>query len=120
MSGHDPIAALPGCPRDAEGPVFAAPWHAQAFAMAVSLNQRGVFTWTEWADCLGAEIAAASAEGQCEDGDSYYRHWLAALEKLVAAKGLASAADLERRRRAWDRAARSTPHGQPISLAAGD
>ena len=115
-----PIAALPGLPQDADGPVFAEPWQAHAFAMAVSLHQKGLFTWTEWAQALAARIAAALAEGDADLGDTYYHHWLAALETLVAAKGASTADELATYRRAWDHAADRTPHGQPIELAEQD
>lgn len=101
-------------------PVFAEPWQAQAFAMAVALHRQGLFTWREWADALAAEIAAAAARGEPDLGDTYYAHWLAALEKLVAAKGASSEAELERYRQAWDHAADRTPHGQPIELRHAD
>ncbi len=117
MNAPDLLAALPEIPRDAAGPVFREPWEAQAFAMAVALHERGVFAWTEWADALAGEIKAAQAAGDPDHGDTYYKHWLAALEKLVAAKAVASRAELETRRDQWDRAARATPHGQPIELA---
>ena len=104
-------------PRDADGPVFREPWEAQAFAMAVHLYARGVFTWGEWATALAAEIKAAQAAGDADTGETYYRHWLAALEKLAAAKALTSAGELGARRDQWDRAARATPHGRPIMLA---
>jgi nitrile hydratase accessory protein len=110
------LAALPSIPRDAEGPVFRAPWEAQAFAMAVALHERGCFTWPEWAARLAEEIAAARARGEPDDGRRYYHAWLAALEKLVAARGLVPAAALAARTAEWDRAARATPHGQPIVL----
>jgi nitrile hydratase accessory protein len=111
------LDALPGIPRAADGPVFREPWEAQAFAMAVALHERGRFTWTEWAEALAAEIKAAQAAGDPDTGDTYYRHWLSALEKLVAAKALTDRAELEARRAQWDRAARATPHGQPIELS---
>jgi nitrile hydratase accessory protein len=110
------LGALPELPRRAGAPVFREPWEAQAFAMAVQLHERGIFTWSEWAEALAAEIKAAQAAGDPDTGDTYYRHWLAALEKLVAAKALASRVELETRRDQWDRAARATPHGQPIEL----
>src|SRR5882762_9195436 len=110
------LRALPALPRDETGPVFKAPWEAQAFAMTVSLHQRGVFTWREWADALAAELAAATARGDSDDGSHYYEHWLAALEKLVAVKRLVAGQELERRVDEWDVAARSTPHGKPIEL----
>jgi nitrile hydratase accessory protein len=108
--------ALPAIPRDAEGPVFRAPWEAQAFAMAVMLHERGHFTWKEWATRLADEIAAAQARGEHDDGSRYYHFWLAALEKLVAEKRLIEGNELATRKDEWDRAARETPHGQPIEL----
>jgi nitrile hydratase accessory protein len=103
-------------PSGADEPAFREPWQAQAFALAVSLHQAGLFGWDEWAAALSAEIAAAEAAGAPADGSAYYHHWLAALERLVTAKGAVGAAELAARRDAWDRAARATPHGQPIEL----
>jgi len=116
LNRPDLLGALPEIPRDAEGPVFREPWEAQAFAMAVALHERGAFAWTEWAAALAVEIKAAQAAGDPDTGETYYRHWLAALEKLVAEKSLASRSELAVRRDQWDRAARATPHGQPIAL----
>jgi nitrile hydratase accessory protein len=108
---------LPALPRDAAGaPVFREPWEAQAFAMAVRLHEAGHFTWTEWADRLAREIKRAQAAGDPDRGDTYYRHWLAALEGLVAEKGLIGTDELRRRKAEWDAAARATPHGKPIEL----
>ena len=124
--GVDPVAArraadaVPGVPRDAQGPVFREPWEAQAFSMAVALHERGVFTWTEWAATLADEIKRAQAAGDPDTGETYYRHWLAALERLVAEKGIASHGTLTRYRDAWDRAADRTPHGKPIELSPDD
>jgi nitrile hydratase accessory protein len=101
-------------PRDEAGPVFAAPWQAQAFAMTLHLHAKGLFTWTQWAETLGAEIRAA---GPADDGSRYYEHWLAALEKIVAARGATDAHALHARAEAWTRAAAATPHGKPIELA---
>jgi len=116
----DSLDAVPGLPRDSDGPVFRAPWEAQAFAMALALHKAGLFTWPEWAAALGAEIKRAQAAGDPDRGDTYYRHWLAALERLVAEKGVADAGTLERYRNAWDHAADRTPHGQPIVLREED
>ena len=110
------LATLPTIPRDDEGPVFRAPWEAQAFAMAVMLHERGHFTWKEWAGRLADEIAAAAGRGETDDGKRYYHYWLAALEKLVADKRIVLADELRARRDAWEEAARTTPHGQPIVL----
>jgi nitrile hydratase accessory protein len=110
--------ALPALPRDDAGPVFKAPWEAQAFAITVSLHAHGVFTWREWADELAAELAAATTRGEPDDGTRYYEHWLAALEKLLAGKKLIPDQELERRVDEWDAAARATPHGKPIELPA--
>ncbi len=113
-------SALPGIPRDQDGPVFREPWEAQAFAMALALHARGLFTWNEWAQTLADEIKRAQAAGDADTGETYYRHWLATLEKLVAAKGVASSDTLHRYRDAWDHAADRTPHGSPIELRPED
>ena len=114
------VSEVASIPCDAEGPVFREPWEAQAFAMALALHERGVFTWSEWAATLGEEIKRAQAAGDPDTGETYYHHWLATLERLVAAKGLTSAATLHRYRDAWDHAADRTPHGAPIELRPED
>ena len=111
---------MPGVPRDEQGPVFREPWEAQAFAMALALQQRGLFTWSEWAAALGEEIKRAQRTGDPDTGETYYRHWLATLERLVADKGVASEETLGRYREAWDHAADRTPHGTPIVLSPDD
>ncbi len=111
---------LPDLPKDVDGPVFAAPWQAQAFAMALTLHKSGLFTWPEWAAMLGTEIKRAQAAGDPDRGDTYYRHWLATLERMVAEKGVTSTETLHRTRDAWDRAADRTPHGRPIVLTDAD
>lgn len=116
MPSRPHLSALPFLPHDADGPVFREPWEAQAFALAVHLKERGLFTWEEWAQALGAEISAAQEGGDADLGDTYYHHWLAALERLVVSKGAAREAGLEQTKEAWDRAAKATPHGQPIVL----
>jgi nitrile hydratase accessory protein len=104
-------------PASGDGePTFKEPWEAEAFALAVKLSEQGLFTWSEWADALAEEIKLAQAAGDPDLGDTYYRHWLAALERLVTTKGAVTADELESRRDAWDRAVRSTPHGKPIEL----
>jgi len=126
MTTIDPEAArraadaVPGIPRDAEGPVFREPWEAQAFAMTLAVYSRGLFTWPEWAAALAAEITRAQAAGDPDTGETYYRHWLAALEWIVAEKGVTSAQTLARYCDAWDHAAGRTPHGTPIELRPDD
>jgi nitrile hydratase accessory protein len=126
MTAIDPAAAnratanVSSIPRDADGPVFREPWEAQAFAMALTLHERRVFTWDEWAQTLGAEIKRAQAGGDADTGETYYRHWLATLERLVAEKGIAAERTLVRYRHAWDHAADRTPHGMPIELRPED
>jgi nitrile hydratase accessory protein len=110
------LDALPALPRDDAGPVFNAPWEAQAFAMTLELHRRGAFTWPEWADALAAEIAQGKDRKDWDDGSHYYERWLAALEKLVAKKNLVGNADLLRRIDDWDSAAKATPHGKPVVL----
>ncbi len=117
---RDLAAAAPGLPVDGDGPVFREPWEAQAFAMAVALRERELFTATEWAESLGAEIKRAQAAGDPDTGETYYRHWLAALERIVAEKQLSDPTVLRSYRDAWSHAARRAPHGTPIELTAGD
>jgi nitrile hydratase accessory protein len=112
--------AIASIPRDAEGPVFREPWEAQAFAMTLALHERGLFTWPQWAARLADEIRRAQVAGDPDTGETYYRHWLNALERLVAEKGVTDAATLARYQLAWDHAADRTPHGQPIALQPQD
>jgi nitrile hydratase accessory protein len=114
------LEALPEIPRDDEGPVFREPWEAQAFAMTLRLYQQDLFTWPEWAETLTAEIRRAQEEGDPDRGDTYYHHWLAALERIVAEKGLSDTATLGRTQIAWRNAADRTPHGEPIELQERD
>ena len=110
------LAALPHLLRNEGGPVFAEPWQAQAFALAVKLSEQGYFTWKEWAAALAHELQAAANRGDPDDGSRYYEHWLAALEGLVTAKGLAEPTALVLRKEAWTEAYRNTPHGRPVEL----
>ena len=112
------LASLPALPRDEGGPVFAEPWQAQAFALAVQLSELGHFTWKEWAAALAAELKAAADRGNPDDGSRYYEHWLAALERLVTEKGLSDPSAMLARKEAWADAYRHTPQGKPVELGA--
>jgi nitrile hydratase accessory protein len=126
MADIDPAAArratqaIPSIPCGAEGPVFREPWEAQAFAMAVALREGGHIEWPEWAEILGDEIKRAQAAGDPDTGETYYQHWLRALERIVMEKGLTDSATLARYRDAWDHAADRTPHGELIELLPDD
>ena len=121
MTEKEPSALrMPGLPRDEHGPVFRAPWQAQAFAMTLALYEQGLFTWPEWADALAQAIRATPAQPGEDANDAYYRRWLQTLEGMVARKGASSDGELARYRAAWDRAADRTPHGQPIELRPDD
>ncbi len=111
MSALDPLS-LPRLPRDADGPVFAEPWQAQAFALTLKLHEAGRFTWSEWAETLGAELATDPSD----DGSRYYDHWVAALEALAVRHGMTEPAALRARKAAWVRAYRETPHGKAVEL----
>ena len=113
MNAPDPLT-LPRLPRDASGPVFAEPWQAQAFALALQLHAQGAFTWPQWAQALSDRLNGA---GPDDDGSRYYEHWLAALEDLVTANHLAEATELAARKAAWEDAYRRTPHGKPVELS---
>jgi nitrile hydratase accessory protein len=116
IPGLESRSALPHLSREAEEPVFAEPWQAQAFALAVTLSEQGHFTWKEWAAALATEIKAAAARDLPDDGSCYYQHWLAALERLLAVKGLTDPEALLARTKAWAEAYRHTPHGKPVDL----
>jgi nitrile hydratase accessory protein len=109
---------MPAIPRGEDGePVFSAPWQAQAFAMAVEAHGKGLFTWKEWAEALGAALK----EGEAEPGNNgYYGGWLTALETLLQRKRIVSESEIRERHDAWDRVARATPHGEPIVLGRED
>ena len=108
MNQPDP-SLWPDLPRDSDGPVFAEPWQAQAFALAVKLSEQGYFTWKEWSAALADELKAEPSLG-------YYENWLRALERLATAKGLTDRAALFDRKNAWADAYRHTPHGKPVEL----
>lgn len=115
------LSILVGVPLDDEGsPVFAEPWEASAFALAVRLSDAGLFTWSEWADALAGEIRAAGEAGDPDLGGGYYRHWTRALERLCAERGLVSPEEADRRKEAWRRAYLAAPHGHPVALPPED
>jgi nitrile hydratase accessory protein len=118
LSDSERLASLPRLPRDDGGPVFAEPWQAQAFALAVKLSEQGHFTWKEWAAALADELKVAADRGDPDDGSHYYEHWLAALERLITRKGLTDQVALLERKEAWADAYRHTPHGKPVELRA--
>lgn len=109
--------ALPELPGSDGCPVFNAPWEAQAFAMAIALHERGAFAWKEFAQALADVIGELRLRGEADTGEHYYRHWLTALERIAAGKGLVTDALLQTRREQWAEAARETAHGRPIELA---
>lgn len=113
---YEQLAGFPSLPRDDGGPVFAEPWQAQAFALAVRLSKEGYFTWKEWAAALADELQSAAERGEPDDGSRYYEYWLAALERLVAEKGLTDRNQMLLRKNAWADAYRHTPHGKPVTL----
>lgn len=117
-SDAERLAALPRLPRDEGGPVFAEPWQAQAFALAVKLSEAGHFTWKEWAAALADTLKAAAERGEPDDGTHYYEHWLATLERLTTEKGLTQREELHARKEAWTDAYLHTPHGKPVELGA--
>jgi len=119
LSRPDDVAAfasLPLLPQDEQGPVFAEPWQAHSFALAVRLGAEGQITWSEWTAALAAQLADTARRGSPDDGSRYYEHWLAALEHLVTSKQLTTRPEILERKQAWAEAYRHTPHGEPVRL----
>ena len=114
------LAALPDLPRNEEGPVFAEPWQAQAFALAVKLSEMGHFTWKEWAATLAGELKAAADRGEPDDGSHYYHCWLSTLERLVVSKGLSQSGELLTCKEAWAEATGALRTVSPWSCSAFD
>ena len=115
---HDLIKNLPLIPRDEDGPVFQAPWQAAAFALAVRLSAEGHFTWPEWTEVFSAEIKKAQEQGDPDLGNTYYDHWVNALERLVEERCLIGHDAMNQRTEEWRQAYWNTPHGKPIDLSA--
>ena len=109
-AANSPLLKLDDLPKDEAGAVFAEPWHAEVFSIVHLLVDRGQFTVGEWAEMLGGVIK------ERPDDEGYYQCWLAALERMTLQKGLVEEGPLNERKDAWDRAARATPHGEPIVL----
>ncbi len=114
------LTPLPFQPHDLEGPVFKEPWEAQAFGLVIALYENGAFTWTEWAEFLSEEISAAQSRGDQDLGDTYYQHWLKALERIVTENRLSLTDEIDCRKDQWRQAYLQTPHGQPIELKEGN
>ena len=110
------LSDIESIPRDSDGPVFPTPWAARAYALAVALNERGVFTWSEWSATLGPKVAVAT-RGRASDGEAYWEAWLAALEDILGRKQVAARTDLLDLQEEWREAAERTPHGKPIELS---
>ena len=111
---------FPHQPQDDQGPVFNEPWEAQAFALVLALHEKGLFSWQEWAAVLSEQIALAQAGGDPDRGNTYYQHWLVALEKISQQKNLSNEEELLRRKLQWTAAYLNTPHGKPVELSAGE
>ncbi len=115
MNAFEPtLAASPGLPKSHQGdPVFAEPWQAEAFAMTVRLHEKGVFSWSEWAEALSHELYKP---GRRADAGDYFDCWVAALSRLVTELSITSQEQLNDLTQSWQRAAEATPHGKPILL----
>ncbi|QFY60543.1 nitrile hydratase accessory protein [Rhizobium grahamii] len=112
---RSPLAQSPHLPKSVDGePVFPEPWAAEAFAMTVHLHERGLFTWSEWAETLSREL---HQPGRAEDGSDYFDCWVSALSAILVLRGVADADMILDLQKSWQRAAEATPHGKPIELA---
>ncbi len=118
IAGSD-LKKTPFIPHDEAGPVFNAPWEAKAFAMALDLHKRGVFTWSEWCETLAEEIRSAQAAGDPDLGDTYYKHWLSALERLMTTKQVTDAQTLLAAKEDWRAADEHRGFGEAPILIKG-
>jgi len=118
IRGSD-LKKTPHIPHDEGGPVFNAPWEAKAFAMTISLHKKGIFDWNEWCETLSTEIKAAQAEGDPDLGDTYYEHWLRALEKLISSKNVTNEEALKTARDDWRAADHHRGFGEAPVLVKG-
>lgn len=107
------LAEVQSIPRKDGEAVFNEPWEARAFAMAVELNEKGVFSWSEWGNIFSANLKVNS---QSQQPASYYRVWMKTLEQLVEAKEISNRKERLSRQAEWQEAAERTPHGRPIVL----
>jgi nitrile hydratase accessory protein len=97
-SARPEIAEMDGgapLPRKSGEMVFHADWERQAFAIAVSLAERGVFAWSEFQQQLIESVAEAEREGDFHPSRGYYESWLVALEQLLERKKLLSETAVE-------------------------
>lgn len=118
IRGSD-LKRTPHLPHDEAGPVFNAPWEAKAFAMTVDLHKRGVFDWSEWCETLSGEIKSAQTAGDPDLGDTYYKHWLNALERLIMAKKVSTAENLLAAKEDWRAADEHRDFGEAPVLVKG-
>ena len=102
--------------KDEQQPVFAEPWEAHAFAIAVKLSEKGLFKWSEWSDALTEEIKIAKEQGNPDFGNTYYQFWLSALEAILLEKNIVKKSDIKSMMEQWRSAYLSTPHGKPVKL----
>ena len=109
----------PDIPGGHAEPVFLEPWHAEIFSLAVALNRKGVFTWSEWVETFSSAVREIPTDEGESPETAYYCRWLAALERLVAQRGLSSREEMARRKEEWRRAYLRTPHGESIALERG-
>jgi nitrile hydratase accessory protein len=109
----------PDIPGGHAEPVFLEPWHAEIFSLAVALNRKGIFTWSEWVEAFSSAMREIPADEGESPETAYHRRWLAALERLVVQRGLSSRQEMARRKEEWRRAYLRTPHGQPVTLERG-
>ena len=97
-------------------PAFSEPWHAQVFALTVSLSEAGHFSWPDWAAEFSETLAAHGLDKELDGGADYFDAWLATLERMLAEGGQADAAEVSQIKATWAQAYLSTPHGAPVSL----
>ena len=102
--------------KDEQQQVFAEPWEAHVFAIAVKLSEKGLFKWSDWTNALAEEIKEAKEQGNPDFGNTYYKFLLSALETILLEKNILKKSDLNSKMEQWRHAYLSTPHGNPVKL----
>ena len=95
---------------------FEAPWHAEVFALAIHLNEKGHFSWVEWSNLLGENLKKYNFGQESVGSDLYYQAWLQTLIEIMRDKEIFDNETFNSIRDQWVNAYIKTPHGEPVCI----